>query len=89
MGLGEVGRELNGLLVIAGRFVHKALGAQAVALFNGLLRGVCPVLRVPVRAAHAEGDRQRGGSYVKEAARHWLAVEGLVCTTAGRPLSRS
>ena len=77
MGLGEVWRELNGLLVVAGRFVHLALGAQAVALLNGFLRGRGPVLRVPVRAAQAEGQCQRGGSNVKETTRHLFAVGGF------------
>ena len=48
MGLGEVWIQLDSLLVIAGRFIHLALGAQAVALLDGFLRGFCLVLRVPV-----------------------------------------
>ena len=59
MGLGEVWVQLDGLLIVAGRFVHLILGAQAVALLDGFLRGVCPVLQIPVRAAHAEGNHQR------------------------------
>ena len=97
MGLGEVWIQLDGLLVIAGRFVHLALSAQAVALLNGFLRGVCLVLRVPVRAAQAEGNRQRGSYDIKETTRHLLRVGvfaalsdmGLVYTTAGQLLARS
>ena len=48
MGLGEVWIQLDGLLIVAGRFVHLALSAQAVALLDGFLRGFCLVLRVPV-----------------------------------------
>ena len=66
MSLGEVRGPFDGLLIVTGRFVHLPLTKQAVALRDSFLRGLCPVLRVPVRAAQAEGNRQRGYSYVEE-----------------------